>query len=158
MAFMTTGLIVFLTITGIFIVFCIYMLIKTSKANLKRGLTWTGQKPVKNVSKESLSDQLKKVKVLADKREFYLDKYKNDVEYEKLQRAFNELATTYNRWAQEILSTPQLGKKPMNPYVAGGIGYGVGGIVGGVAMGMSAQNNMDKYEKRLAQFNQNNNK
>ena len=150
---MPIGLIIFIVLMVVFSFFCFYMAIKMGNRNVERGLTWAGQKPVQKRDNGDLSEDLNKVKNLCDKREYYLDKYKNDVEYEKLSRAFNELATAYNRWTIEILGTPQLGKKPMNPYVAGGIGYGVGGIVGGVAMGVTAQNEQNKYEERLALFN-----
>ena len=106
-------------------------------------------------NKESISSLIKKTKALCDKSDYYLEKYKNDVEYEKLKTAFVELCIAYNRMAQQILATPTLGRRPVDPFVAAGIGNGLAGPAAGVVMGLSAQDKMNTYNDNLAQFNSN---
>ena len=73
--------------------------------------------------------------------------YENDPEYERLKMAYDALPTAYNRWVQEILRTPMVGKKPINTFVAAGIGDGIAGLGGAVIMGVAAQNENNKYEQ-----------
>jgi len=95
---------------------------------------------------------MKKAKSLCDSKSIYLERYKEDVDYKVLKKAFDELPTAYNRWLQEILSTPMIGKKPINTYVAAGIGTGIAGVGGGIIMGVSAQNQNNLYEQRVKEF------
>ena len=106
-------------------------------------------------SKITASDLIKKVQAINGKRDYYLKKYRNDAEYKKLEMALYELPDAYNRWAQQILSTPGTGKAPMNPFVAAGIGNAVAGIGGAIVMGASAENQQNKYNERVEQFNRN---
>ena len=95
---------------------------------------------------------MKRAKSLCDRRNQILSDFKNNVDYEKLKIALDVLPSAYNRWAQEILAAPMVGKKPMNPFVAAGIGDSIAGLGGAVMMGVAAQNENNKYEERLALF------
>lgn len=147
----------FASIIGVVFYLYIYLPAKTrsdvkkmTNARYSSGQRYSGKMTGSTNGSVSLMNHAKS---LCDKREIYLTRYQNDVEYQKLENAFNALPTAYNRWAIDILGTPQVGKKPINPYAAGGAGYAVGGIVGGVAMGLAASNEQDKYEQRLKLFN-----
>lgn len=88
-----------------------------------------------------------------DSSQAYLARYKNDIEYPILKDALRELPTAYNKWLIEILGAPMVGKAPMNPYVAAGIGNAVAGLGGAVIMGVDAQKKMNAYNDAVESFN-----
>ena len=95
---------------------------------------------------------IKKAKAYCDSSKTLLEIYKDRPQFEYLKLALNELSTIYNKYLQEILSTPMVGKSPINPFIASGIGSGIAGVYGGIAMGIAAQNEANKYNARISQF------
>ena len=64
----------------------------------------------------------------------------------------DKYATAFNKLGIEILHTPMLPKKPINPFVASAIGNSLGGLALGVTAGMSAIEKNKIYDKILAEF------
>lgn len=85
----------------------------------------------------------------------YQISYIGDTAFSKLHKAYHEFAVTYNLYAQQILSTPMLSKKPVNPVIAAAIGNGIAGIAGGVMMGVNAYNSNVRYNNDVAEFSRN---
>lgn len=114
----------------------------------------------KKIAESQISDKMqKREKLMKDavdlcnSREAVISRCKTDEDKEIVNHLINELATSYNKWVLEVLGTQEMGKKPLNPYVAAGIGNAVAGVGGAIVMGVAAQNENIQYQERLNEFN-----
>lgn len=82
-----------------------------------------------------------------------LSRYGNDKDYYKLELALNELCISNNKCLQNILSAPTIDKKPMDTFIAAGIGNTIAGTGGAIVMGASAYDKNQKWEKQVTEFN-----
>ena len=114
-----------------------------------------GKKPRENKTLNLINEANR----LFENKENFLSACKDEKEKRRLEIAFDEMFHAYIVVRQEALyavayGTCMKGKKPINPYIAAGIGNGLAGFGGAVAMGTAAHIENEKYNESERKFQQ----
>ena len=69
------------------------------------------------------------------------------------EKLYNDFARSYNKYLSAVLSVPTLGgKKPMDPFIAGGLANGIAGPAAGVVTALNQKEKVDQWNTAVRNF------
>ena len=98
------------------------------------------------------NDVVDRAKIMANNLSNNMKSYKKRKDYKAIELIYSNINICINNYYSQILSTPVLPKKPLDPYVAGGIADGLVGGASGFYVGINQLMKQQEYKKMLEKF------
>lgn len=99
------------------------------------------------------NDVLDRARIMARDLSNNMETYKKRKDYKAIELIYNNIIICYNNYGSQLLSTPILPKKPLDPFVAGGIADGLVGGAAGFYVGVNQLAKQQEYKNMLEKFN-----